>query len=82
MKTKIWENQNNLVFEGDISKDEAIERAIAHHLKTPDRYHEIYRYEEYFGRYIGVAQWESGDCLHQRPKEKCPQCLSSEVNPE
>ena len=73
MKTRIWENQSTLVFDGDITKDEAIERALSHHLRKTDRYHEIYRLDPELG-WIGIAQWKPGDCEHYRPKEGCSKC--------
>ena len=73
MKTRIWENQNTLVYEGDTPKEIAIKMAIRHHLAKPDRYHEIYRLDPDMG-WIGVAQWKPGDCEHYRPKENCPYC--------
>jgi len=74
MKTKIWENQNTLVFEGDVSKEDAIILAKTYHNKEPNKYHEIYCFEPDLNKYIGVAQWKPGDCEHQRPKDKCPYC--------
>ena len=73
MNTRIWENQNTLVFEGDVSREEAIERALSHHLTKQDRFHEIYRFDEEMG-WIGIAQWKPGDCEHHWPKDECPYC--------
>ena len=77
MKTKIWEDLSNLYFEGDITKEQAVEMAVRRHLRYPDRWHEIHRYEEYFGHYIGIAQWKPGDCEHHGPKEDCSICGGS-----
>ncbi len=71
---KIWEDLSNLYFEGVMTKDQAVEIAIKRHLRYPDRWHEVHRYEKYFGRYIGFAQWKPGDCEHHAPREECSIC--------
>ena len=81
MKTKIWESQNTLVFEGDITRDDAVKIAVAYHLQKPDKYHEIYRLDSEMG-WIGVAQWKPGDCEHHWPKHKCPYCNSQSSAPK
>ena len=77
MKTKIWENQSTLIFDGDITKEEAVNIAKAHHNRSPGKFHEIHRHDSDYGGYIGVAQWAPGDCEHQWPKAKCPYCQQS-----
>lgn len=62
---RIYENQS-LLEQGILTLTEAVRKAKHHHLRCPDRYHEIYRVLE-DGRTWGVGQWKPGDDLKGVP---------------
>lgn len=58
---QVWENQLTLIADDLPDRTKAVEVAKAHHREKPDRYHEVFRFEPSYGKFIGVAQWKPGD---------------------
>lgn len=53
------EDQLDCVFETD-DKEECMKIWRLMHIENPDRYHEVYEYDEEYG-WIGICQFKPGD---------------------